>query len=105
MNDLNGWLEKFVTANNAEIAVISKRLSTLCGPDEPPKEGETAAPGLPDLIAQVHEMAVEQKKRNEQEGLLSHRVDAVLTMMAEDRERQAKNANRECRVIRASIIC
>lgn len=63
---------------------MSKRLTTLVGPDEP-----GAAPALPDLVADMHSMMSEQKKRNDAEGMVGQRLDALLGMMGDEKERHA----------------
>ena len=67
---------------------MSTRLNTLVGPDQP--SGEEAGPvGLPGLMADVHSMVSEQKKRNEAEGMVGQRLDSLLKMMGEEKERMA----------------
>ncbi|WVR09459.1 hypothetical protein IAU60_006526 [Kwoniella sp. DSM 27419] len=103
LNELNTWLEKFVHTSSSELSSMSKRLNILVGSaaDEPGSDGHSNAgsaqgagqPGLPDLVADMHHMISEQKQRNESEGLVGHRVDALLAMMGEERERQAGQQN------------
>ena len=72
---------------------MSKRLTTLVGPDEPPKDGAPIEPGLPDLVADMHAMLTDQKRRNEAEGLVGQRLDALLGMMGDERERHQSQQN------------
>ena len=71
---------------------MSKRLITLVGPDEPPPEGQVHPPGLPDLVADMHSMISEQKARHDSEGPMGSRLDHLLHMMGEDKERHASSA-------------
>ncbi|WWD19242.1 hypothetical protein CI109_103700 [Kwoniella shandongensis] len=90
LNELNTWLEKFVLNSSTEISSMSKRLTTLVGSDEPLTNPDgTPQTGLPDLVADVHSMMTEQKRRNDSEGMVGQRLDALLRMMGEDKERQA----------------
>ena len=66
---------------------MSTRLKTLAG--EPATEERASVPGLPDLVADVHSMMSEQKRLNDEEGRMGHRVDNLLQMMGEERERMA----------------
>lgn len=74
--------------STTELSIMSKRLNTLAGP-EPSADGQPTPPGLPDLVADVHSMVSEQKRRQEEEGMVGQRLDALLQMMGQDRERQA----------------
>jgi hypothetical protein len=87
LNELNGWLEKFVHNSSKDITEMSTRLKTLAG--EPATEDQASVPGLPDLVADVHSMMSEQKRRNDEEGRMGQRVDNLLQMMGEERERMA----------------
>ncbi|KAK8854619.1 hypothetical protein IAR55_003358 [Kwoniella newhampshirensis] len=90
LNELNTWLEKFVLNSSTELSSMSKRLTTLVGPGESAVNGDgTPQAGLPDLVADVHSMMSEQKRRNDSEGMVGQRLDALLRMMGEDKERQA----------------
>lgn len=66
---------------------MSTRLKTLAG--EPATEDRASVPGLPDLVADVHSMMSEQKRLNDEEGRMGQRVDNLLQMMGEERERMA----------------
>ena len=66
---------------------MSTRLKTLAG--EPASEDQPSVPGLPDLVADVHSMMSEQKRRNEEEGMMGQRVDNLLKMMGDERDRMA----------------
>ncbi|ORY35687.1 hypothetical protein BCR39DRAFT_511504 [Naematelia encephala] len=90
LNELNTWLEKFVQNSSAELSSMSKRITTLVGPDDP---SEDSPPGLPDLVVDVHSMLTEQKRRNDTEGMVGQRLDALLGMMGEERERHAAQAS------------
>ncbi|WWC90564.1 uncharacterized protein L201_005500 [Kwoniella dendrophila CBS 6074] len=111
LNELNSWLEKFVVNSSGELSNLSKRLNILVGSsaDENPSgssvNGETSSssasvqspnsgqPGLPDLVADLHSMMSEQKRRNDSEGLVGQRLDALLGMMGEERERASGQQN------------
>ena len=90
LNELNSWLEKFVLNSTNEIASMSKRLTAIVGsdPDATPAEGEKTI-GMPDLVADMHSMITEQNRRLEAEGTATQRLDALLAMMGQERERQA----------------
>ena len=75
---------------------MSKRLNNLVGP-EPSADGQPSGPGLPDLVADVHSMMSEQKQRNDTEGMVGHRLDSLLQMMGQERERQASQQTSESR--------
>jgi len=94
LNELNTWLEKFVLNSTTELATMSKRLNTLVGPD-PSTDGQPTAPGLPDLVADVHSMMTEQKRRNENEGMVGQRLDSLLQIMGQERERQVGQQSSE----------
>lgn len=51
---------------------------------------------MPQLMADVHAMVSEQKRRNEAEGMVGQRLDGLLKMMGEDRERSGGQQAREC---------
>jgi hypothetical protein len=87
LNELNAWLEKFVANSSKEITDMSTRLKTLVG--EPATEERASIPGLPDLVADVHSMMSEQKRRNDEEGMMGQRVDNLLKMMGDERDRMA----------------
>jgi hypothetical protein len=87
LNELNTWLEKFVSSSSKEITDMSTRLKTLAG--EPATDEQPSVPGLPDLVADVHSMMSEQKRRNDEEGMMGQRVDNLLKMMADERDRMA----------------
>lgn len=87
MNELNAWLEKFVANSTTELNAMNSRLTSLVG--EVASEDKPAVPGLPDLVADVHSMLSDQKRRNEAEGMVGQRLDGLLTMMGEERERMA----------------
>lgn len=74
--------------STTELSTMSNRLNTLVGPG-PSADGQAAPPGLPDLVADVHSMMSEQKQRNEHEGMVGQRLDSLLQMMGQERERQA----------------
>jgi hypothetical protein len=46
----------------------------------------------------MHAMVSEQKQRAEQEGMVGHRLDTLLTMMGAEQERHAGQQNGECPV-------
>ncbi|WVQ95137.1 hypothetical protein IAU59_002231 [Kwoniella sp. CBS 9459] len=100
LNELNTWLEKFVLNSSTELTSMSKRLNILVGSsgDETNSTASssldhTTQPGLPDLVADMHSMITEQKARSEAEGLVGQRLDALLGMMGEEKERQAAQQN------------
>ncbi|WRT68602.1 uncharacterized protein IL334_005580 [Kwoniella shivajii] len=98
LNELNTWLEKFVSNSSTELSTLSKRLNILVGSaaDENSSSAggdHTGQPGLPDLVADVHSMMSEQKRRNDSEGAVGQRLDALLGMMGEERERAAGQQN------------
>jgi hypothetical protein len=100
LHDLNGWLDKFVQNSTSELSTIGTRLDTLVGTEaSEAKEGNVngteATPGLPQLMADVHAMVSEQKRRNETEGMVGQRLDGLLKMMGEDRERSGGQQARE----------
>ena len=95
LSELNTWLEKFVLNSTTELSTMTKRLDTLVGPDGPSPDGVPTAPGLPDLVADVHSMMSEQKRRNDSEGMVGQRLDALLQMMGQERERQAGQQSSE----------
>lgn len=84
LGDLNGWLEKFVQNSGGELGTMSKRLEGLAG--------ETA------LVPEIHGMLAQQLARpvGEGGGVQSQRVDALVGMMAEERERQQQQVNGLC---------
>lgn len=84
LTDLNGWLEKFVQNSSTELGTMSKRLDTLVGP-----ESSDGSQGLPALVADMHSMLVEQKHRNEVDGMTGQRLDTLVMMMGQDQQRQA----------------
>ncbi len=88
LNELNSWLEKFVLNSTTELSTMSKRLNTLVGP-EASADGQPTAPRLPDLVTDVHCMMTEQNHRNETEGMVGQRLDSLLQLMGQERERQA----------------
>ena len=94
LSELNTWLEKFVVNSTTELSTMSKRLNTLVGP-EPTADGQPTGPGLPDLVADVHSMMSAQKQRNDIEGMVGHRLDSLLQMMGQERERQASQQTSE----------
>lgn len=69
---------------------MSKRLTAIVGsdPDAAPADGEKTI-GMPDLVADMHSMITEQKRRLEAEGTATQRLDSLLAMMGQERERQA----------------
>lgn len=73
--------------STTELNAMNTRLTTLVG--EVATEERPAVPGLPDLVADVHSMMSDQKRRNEAEGMVGQRLDGLLTMMGEERERMA----------------
>jgi hypothetical protein len=74
---------------------MARRLDTLVGSDQPNVDGSPPVPGLPGMMADVHAMMAEQKHRNDTEGMVGQRLDALLMMMGEDKERQAAQMNSE----------
>ena len=92
LNELNVWLEKFVQNSAVELSSMSKRLNTLVGPknesDDPDNPRSPKMP-LPEVVAEMHNMLAEQRKRTEDEGPVGQRLDGLLQMMGQDRERQA----------------
>ncbi|WVF67489.1 hypothetical protein IAT40_002245 [Kwoniella sp. CBS 6097] len=100
LNELNTWLEKFVHNSSTELTSMSKRLNVLVGSSGDETNSTTSSsldhttqPGLPDLVADMHSMITEQKARSEAEGLVGQRLDALLGMMGEEKERQAAQQN------------
>ncbi|OCF38674.1 hypothetical protein I317_07551 [Kwoniella heveanensis CBS 569] len=100
LNELNTWLEKFVHNSSTELTSMSKRLNLLVGSSADETNSTTSSsldhttqPGLPDLVADMHSMITEQKARSEAEGLVGQRLDALLGMMGEEKERQAAQQN------------
>ncbi|KAL7422370.1 hypothetical protein Q5752_003016 [Cryptotrichosporon argae] len=96
LNELNAWLEQFVRNSGQEINTMSRRLTALVGDDagasEAGHDGALQAQGA-GLIAELHAMVADQKRRMEQEGPMGQRLDALLAMMAEDKERQSAQQN------------
>ena len=72
---------------------MSSRLKSLAG--ESATEEQPSVPGLPDLVADVHSMMSEQKRRNDEEGMMGHRVDNLLKMMGDERDRMAGQQSSE----------
>ncbi|WWC63514.1 uncharacterized protein I303_106117 [Kwoniella dejecticola CBS 10117] len=105
LNELNGWLEKFVVNSSGELSTLSKRLNILVGSSADGNSssngdhtsqaggGGGGQPGLPDLVADLHSMMSEQKRRNDSEGAVGQRLDALLGMMGEERERASGQQN------------
>ena len=69
---------------------MSKRLTAIVGsdPDAAPADGEKTI-GMPDLVADMHSMITEQNRRLDAEGTATQRLDSLLAMMGQERERQA----------------
>lgn len=69
---------------------MSKRLTAIVGsdPDAPAENGQKTI-GMPDLVADMHSILSDQKQRHETEGSVAQRLDSLLQMMGQDRERQA----------------
>ena len=44
---------------------------------------------MPDLVADMHSMVTEQKKKAEAEGAVGARLDQLLQMMGQEQDRQA----------------
>lgn len=93
MKDINTWLEKGADSNSKNIAELSDRLKPFTG--EPATDTSEAIPGLPVLMTDVHSMMLEQKRRNDEEARMGQRVDNLLQMMAEERERMADQQTSE----------
>ncbi|WWC71362.1 uncharacterized protein I206_105317 [Kwoniella pini CBS 10737] len=103
LNELNGWLEKFVLNSSGELSNLSKRLNILVGSSVDENSSLTSnsngngdnqnQPGLPDLVADLHSMMSEQKKRNDSEGSVGQRLDSLLSIMGEERERASVQQN------------
>jgi hypothetical protein len=74
---------------------MSKRLTTLVGPEDAPSDGSARAPTMPDLVADMHSMVTEQKRKMEEEGMVGARLDALLQMMGQERERSAGQMSSE----------
>lgn len=45
------------------------------------------------LVTEMHAMVTEQKRRNDTEGLVGQRLDALLQMMGEEKARQVQQQN------------
>lgn len=85
LGDLNGWLEKFVHKSGGELESMSQRLDGMAGDSV--------------LVPEIHGMLAQQLARPIGEsGVQSQRVDALVGMMAEERERQQQQVNGECAV-------
>lgn len=82
LSELNGWLEKFVKNGTTELSTMSSRLEQLVS---------HVAPAA--LVSEMHAMVSEQKRRNDSEGLVGQRLDALLQMMGEDKARHAQQQN------------
>ncbi|ORX38343.1 hypothetical protein BD324DRAFT_350015 [Kockovaella imperatae] len=90
LNELNTWLEKFVQNSAVELSSMSNRLDTLVGSkDDANDPNAPSKTSLPDLVSEIHNMLADQRKRNEEEGPVGQRLDGLLTMMGQERERQA----------------
>jgi len=76
--------------SSTEIATMSKRLTAIVGsdPEVSPSDGEKTL-GMPDLVADMHSMISEQQKRIAEEGTATQRLDSLLQMMGQERERMA----------------
>jgi hypothetical protein len=94
LNELNSWLEKFVHNSTSELTALGTHLATLVGPDASP-DGTPAPPGLLELVADVHAMVSEQKSRTESEGQVGQRLDGLLRLMGEEKERAAGQQSSE----------
>lgn len=70
-----------------ELSQMSKKLDSLVGPETP--DGGTG------LLNEVHAMLSDQQRRNQSEGLVGQRLDALLGMMGEEKERHAGQQNSE----------
>jgi hypothetical protein len=46
-------------------------------------------------VADVHSMMSEQKRRNDEQGMMGQRVDNLLKMMADERDRMAGQQSSE----------
>lgn len=96
MNELNTWLDKFVQNSSSELSAMSTRLNTLVGPEPAAGGASSEGPvGLPGLMADVHSMVSEQKRRNDAEGMVGQRLDSLLRMMGEEKERAAGQQSSE----------
>jgi hypothetical protein len=82
LNELNGWLEKFVKNGTSELGTMSTRLDRVMS---------EIAPAA--LVTEMHAMVTEQKRRNDTEGLVGQRLDALLQMMGEEKARQVQQQN------------
>jgi hypothetical protein len=84
LSELNGWLEKFVKNGTTELSAMSTRLEQLTNHVAPAS-----------LVSEMHAMVSEQKRRNDSEGLVGQRLDALLQMMGEDKARHAQQQSGE----------
>ncbi len=79
------------------------RLTRELAPEAPPRDPNApeglpepiAAQGLPGLVREVHGMAMDQQRRAMEEGMVVQRVDALLAMLGEDRQRSAQQQSSE----------
>jgi len=69
---------------------MSKRLTAIVGsdPDSTSEDGKKAL-GMPDLVADIHSMMTDNHKRIAEEGTSTQRLDSLLQMMGQERERMA----------------
>ena len=97
LSELNAWLEKFVVNSTKELTGLNTRLTSLVGPEDGTEGDDSGAPrppiGLPDLVADMHAMVSEQKRKAEAEGMVGQRLDVLLQMMGAEKERHAGQQN------------
>jgi hypothetical protein len=100
LGQLNDWLEKFVLNGTTEIQAMSGRLDRLVAEIAPGQSasgsqvgGDEPAATLPILLAQMHGMLKEQKERAAADAIASQRVDALISGIAQDRQRQEQQQN------------
>lgn len=94
LSDLNGWLEKFVTNSGSELAGMNTRLDGILKAGE----GEDAPSGA---IADMHRKLDDAAAARAAEGggggggVQAERLDALVGLMSEERERAVQQSGGE----------
>ncbi|RSH81638.1 uncharacterized protein EHS24_007817 [Apiotrichum porosum] len=84
--DLNGWLEKFVTNSGSELEKMSNKINNLLG--DPEEEGGAHT----GFVADMHRMLAEQGEQANAQAVQGQRLDGLLSIMGQDRERHEAQA-------------
>lgn len=81
--------------STSELTAIGTRLTSLTGTEA--TEEKAGVPGLPELVADMHKIVAEQKRQRESEGPVGARLDSLLKMMGDEKERHAGQHTSESR--------